>query len=172
MQPLRRSALKPARRGREDSVAGELLPGELPEAVPGILVRAERFVVCVLGVGGDLLRDGPHLAVQRIVVLRVTQQRLHPGLVRIFGSELLLEEQLAEQDPDTDVREGAERKDPMRRTDETVDLRILGLEPRDDVADRLVDERKPDLLGARHSHRIGQDSERRARHRGCACASA
>ena len=45
----------------------------------------------------------------------------------------------------------------MRRTDEPVDLGILGLEPRDDVADRLVDERKPDLLGARHPHRIGQD---------------
>ena len=91
------------------------------------------------------------------MVLRVVQQRLDPALVRVLGRPFLLEQQLAEQDADADVRERAEREDTVRRTHEPVDFRVLRLEPRDDVADRLVDERKPDLLGARHPHRIGQD---------------
>jgi hypothetical protein len=73
-----------------------LSPGELPEAVPGVLVRAERLVVCVLRVGGDLFCDGPHLAVEGILELRVSEQRLNPVVVGIFGGELLLEEQFAE----------------------------------------------------------------------------
>jgi hypothetical protein len=147
-----------------DSVAGELLPGELPEAVTGVFVRAERLVVCVLRVGRDLFGNGPHLAVEGGMVLRITEQRVHPVLVGVFGGELLFEEQLAEQDPDPDIGEGAKRENSMWRADKTLDLGILGLDPRDDVAHRLVDQGKPDLLGARHLHRIGQDSLRRARH--------
>ena len=92
------------------------------------------------------------------MVLRVTQQRLDPGLVSVLGGELLLEQELAQQDPDADVGERPEGEDAVRRADEPVDLRVLGLDPRDDVADRLVDERQPDLLGSCHAHRIGQDS--------------
>jgi hypothetical protein len=51
----------------------------------------------------------------------------------------------------------------MRRADELLYLGVLGLDLRDDVADRLVDQRKPDLLGVRHEHRIGQRSALRAR---------
>ena len=111
------------------------------------LVGAERLVVRVLRIRRDLLRYGAYLTVKGLVVLGVAQQRLDPVLVRVVGRALLLEEQLAQQDPDADVRERAEREDAMRRADELVDLRVLGLELRDDVADRLVDERKPDFLG-------------------------
>ena len=44
------------------------------------------------------------------------------------------------------------------RADEPVDLRVLRLDPRDDVADGLIDERQPHFLGSRHVDRIGQDS--------------
>ncbi len=64
-----------SREPRRSSVTGELLARELSEAVPGMFVRTERLVVGVLRVGGDLLRDGPHFAVESVVVLRVTEQR-------------------------------------------------------------------------------------------------
>ena len=80
------------------------------------------------------------------MVLRVSQQGLDPGVVGVLGAELLLEQELAQQDADADVGERPEGEDAVRRADEPVDLRVLRLDPRDDVADRLVDERQPDFL--------------------------
>src|SRR5438045_3259234 len=119
-------------------VAGELLASELTEAVTSVGVGPERFVVRVLRIGCDLLRHRTNLAVQRLVVLRVTQQRLDPVVVRILGRPLLLEQQFPEQEADADVRKRAEREDAMPRPDELVDLGVFGLDLRDDVADRLV----------------------------------
>jgi hypothetical protein len=88
------------------------------------------------------------------VVLRIAQQRLDPALVCLVRGEVLLEQQLTQENADADVRKRAERENPMRRADEAIDLGVLGLELRDDVADRFIDERKPDLFGTRHPHRI------------------
>src|SRR6266446_1575791 len=46
-------------------VAGKLLARELAEAVARGVVRAQRLVVGVLGVRGDLLGDRAHLTAQR-----------------------------------------------------------------------------------------------------------
>ena len=85
---------------------------------------------------------------QRVAGLRIPQQRLDPGLVRILDLAVLLEEQLSQQDPDSNVRERPKGKNAVRRSDETLDLRVLSLDARNDVADRLVDERQPDFLGS------------------------
>src|SRR5262245_32468637 len=58
----------------------------------------------------------------------------------------------------------------MRRAHQLLELGIFGLQLRDDVADRLVDQRQPDFLGT-HELRIGQRSERRARHAICAATT-
>jgi hypothetical protein len=87
---------------------------------------------------------------QRLVVPRIAQERLDPRLVGVVRRPVLLEQQLAEQDADADVGERPEGEDAVRRRHEPVDLGILGLYLRDDVADGLVDERQPDLLRARH----------------------
>src|SRR5437588_6303817 len=128
-------------------LAGELPAGELTEALTSLVVGPERLVVRVLRIGRDLLRDGENLTVQRFVVLWVAQQRVDPVVVSILGRPLLVEQQLPEQKPDADVREGAKREDAMPRADELVDLGVFRLDLRNDVADGLVDERKPDLLG-------------------------
>src|SRR3954464_3182359 len=150
------------------SVAGELLTRKFPETVTRALVRAERLLVGVPGIGGDLLRDRLDLSAQGIVVLRVTQQGLDPRVVGVLGAELLFEQELSQEDADADIGERPKGEDAMRRADETIDLRVLRLDARDDVADGLVDEREPDFLGACHVDRIGQDSRRRARHAICA----
>ena len=54
------------------------------------------------------------------------------------------------------------------RADEAIDLRVIRLDPRNDVADGFVDERQPNFLGSCHVDRIGQDSRCRARHAICA----
>ena len=58
----------------------------------------------------------------------------------------MLDEQLAELHPDADVGERPEREQAPRRADEPVDLGSSAWTLRDDAADRLVDERKPDLV--------------------------
>ena len=49
----------------------------------------------------------------------------------------------------------------MRRTDEPLDLGILRLDLRDDVADRLVDEGKPDLFRLSHPAQDSRDESDR-----------
>src|SRR5262249_62201841 len=125
--------------GRQKTVRGKallackLLARELAEALSGSVVRAERLVVRVLRVGRDLFCDGAHFPMQRLVVPRIAEQRLDPRLVRVLRGALLLEEQLAEQDPDADIRKRLEREDPVRRADELLDLGVFGLDLRDDV---------------------------------------
>src|SRR6185312_1312352 len=136
-------------------VACKLPAGELAEALARPLVRAKRLVVCVFRVGGYFLRNRTHLTVQRLVVLRVAQQRLDPRLVRVLRRAILFEQQLAEEDAYAYVSEGAECENAMGRSDELLDLGILGLDLRDDVADRLVDQWEPDLFRTRHPQRIG-----------------
>src|ERR671931_564312 len=80
----------------------------------------------VLRIGGDLLRHRTDFATKRLVMLRVTQERLDPRLVCVLDRQILFEEQLAEEDADADVRERAEGEDAMRRPDEAVDLPIVG----------------------------------------------
>ena len=143
--------------------AGELPAGELTEALTSPVVGPERLIVRVLRISRDLLRDGANLTVQRFVVIWIAQQRFDPVVVSILVRPLLVEQQLPEQKADADIREGAEREDAMPRTNELVDLGVFRLDLRNDVADRLVDQWKPDLLGARHSHRISEVSYRRAR---------
>src|SRR5436190_12814256 len=140
-------------------LACKLLARELPEALARSVVRTERLVGCVLRVGGDLLRDGAYLAVQRVVMLWIAEQGFDPRLVRVVGRALLFEEQLAEQEPDADVRERPERQDAVRRADELLDLGVLGLDLRDDVAARLADQGQPDFLSTRHTQRIDAPQE-------------
>src|SRR5918996_1512150 len=102
------------------AVAGKPLAGEGAEALARVFVGAEPLLVGVLRVGGDLFRDGTHFAVERVVVLRVTQKRLDPRLVCFANRQILFEQKLPEQEPDADVRECAKRKDPMRGADEPV----------------------------------------------------
>src|SRR5207253_9997064 len=100
--------------------------------------------------------------------LRVTEERLHPGLGPVVGRKVVVEQELTEDEADPDVCERAKREDAMRRADEPVDLRIVLLDLPHDAPDRLVDEREPDLLGAGHRHRIvWSQSRREARHAIC-----
>ena len=74
----------------------------------------------------------------------VPQQRLDPGLGAVVARHVLVDQQLAEQDPHPDVRERPEGQDPARPGHERVDVGVLRLQLLDDRADRLVDERDPD----------------------------
>src|SRR5262249_15628058 len=65
---LRLVFAKPSYKARGLAAATEVLPREGAEAVPRALVRGEGFVVGVLRVGGDLIRDCPHLALDRRTV--------------------------------------------------------------------------------------------------------
>ena len=103
---------------------------------------------------------------RRLGMPRITlKERLDPVLVgaQLGSDQVLLEEQArrAEFRPGcrrTCERRGCEVGEPTRRSISG----SIGLELRHDVADRLVDEREPDLFGARHGRRIGQDSRLRA----------
>ena len=48
---------------------------------------------------------------------RVAEERLDPGLAAVVVVDLVLDEQLAEQDPHAEIRERAERKDLARSGD-------------------------------------------------------
>src|SRR5579863_6756566 len=87
------------------------------EPVAGALVRRDRLVVCVLRVGGDLLRDRSHLLLDRRAVLRIAQESVDPALRAVPAGDVVLEEQLAEQDPRADVGERLEGENAMRRLD-------------------------------------------------------
>ena len=132
----------------------EALLRKLAEAAAGLFVRAKRLVVRICRVGRDLVRDGPHLAGDCLAVCRVGEQRVDPVLGAVVGIEVALHEQLAEEDADADVRERPEGEEPVRRADEPAELRVLVLDARDDAADRLVDERDPEVLRPRQARRV------------------
>ena len=98
----------------------------------------------MLGVRANL-RDHPRLE------FGIPEQQVDPGFGAVVGLDVVLEQQLAEDEPDPDVSEGPEREQSLRRVDEHSDLGVIGLNLRHDRPDRLVDERDPDLL--RLSHR-------------------
>src|SRR5438132_896418 len=93
-------------------LGAQMLLRELAEAVARAFVRAERILVGVLRVGRDLLGDRTYLACQLVVVGRVAQELLDPRLRPVVRLQVGVEEQLAEQQADADVREGPEREDP------------------------------------------------------------
>src|SRR5581483_4898137 len=124
----------------------EPLARELPEPLARGVVRAERLLVGVLRVGRDLLRDGADLRSERLGMLRVAEKRLDPALRAVVRGHVVCEEELPEQDAAADVRERAEREDAPRRLDELLQLGIAVDDRLDDRADRLVDERNPQLL--------------------------
>ena len=72
----------------------------------------------VARVGGDLLGDGAQLAHHGLPVPRVAQQRLDPGLRPVVLRHVVVDEQLAEHEPDPDVGERPEREDRLRARDE------------------------------------------------------
>ncbi len=67
-----------------------------------------------------------------------------------FGFQVALDQQAPEQDPDADVRERADREQPVRRVDQLADLRMLFLNAVDDRTDRPVDEWDPGLFELAH----------------------
>src|SRR5262245_40527091 len=139
---------------RETSAFRESLARELAKTRPRVVVGAEPLVGRVPRVGGDLLGHRVHLPRQRVVVRVVPEQRVDPGLGPVVGRHVVVEQELAEQDADADVGEGAEREHPVRRRDERVDLGVRVLDLGDDRADGLVDERNPDLFGSRHEPQV------------------
>jgi hypothetical protein len=124
-----------------------LFARELAEAGARVVVRADRLAVRIARVGGDLLRHRPELRDDRCPVPLLAEERLDPGLRAVVGRHVGVDEQLAEEDADADLGEGPEREDPLRARDERVDLGVLALQLRDDRADRLVDQRDPDVFG-------------------------
>jgi hypothetical protein len=127
-----------------------VLPREGAEAVARALVRREWLLVGVLGIGGDLLGDRPHLALDRGMVGRVAEQRVDPGLGAVPIGDVVVEQQLAEQDPGADVGEGLEGEDPVRRLDPGGQRGVLAEHTVDDSADRLVYEWDPELVEIGH----------------------
>src|SRR4051794_26468917 len=147
--------LVPPRVGRRrQSGLAELLARELAEALTGELVRPERLVVGVARVGRDLLGHRPHLLTDARVVRRVAEQRLNPRLRPVVLREVVVDEQPPEQHADADVGERLEGEDAPRRRDKARDLGVLLLNAGDDRADRLVDQRDPDLFVVRHGRSI------------------
>ena len=127
-----------------------MFPRERAEAVAHALVRSERLVVGVPRVGGDLLRHRTHFALDRRTVGGLAQQRVDPALGSVPGGNVVVEEELAEEDPDPDVGECPEGEDPMRRLYLGGELRVVSHDPIDDAADRLVDQWDPELVEIRH----------------------
>ena len=84
-------------------------------------------------------------------MLRVPQQRVDPALGAVVGREIVVEEQLAEREPAADVGEGPEGEDAVGRLDELRDVGVLVEDLLDDRADRLVDQRNPELVEVGHA---------------------
>src|SRR5947209_750036 len=103
-----------------------------------------------LRVRGDLLRDRPHLLFDRSAVLRVAEQRIDPALGPVPAGNVVLEEELAEEDPGPDVGERLEGEDPVRRLDARRERGVVAQDALDDRPDRLVDEGDPDVVQLGH----------------------
>ena len=127
-----------------------LLPGEGADALARGVVRADLVLVAERRVGRDLARDRTNLGRDRVAVRALREQLVDPGPGLVVGRQVVLDEQLAEQHPDPDVRERAEGERPPRPPHEPGDVGVLGLDAVDDAADRLVDEGHPDVLELAH----------------------
>src|SRR5437868_900908 len=139
----------PACERRNRSALFEPATGEFDEAFARSLVRPQRRIVG--DVPGNLFGDRPDFLDDARLVLGVVEQLVDPRFGAVVGLDVVLQQQLAEDETDPDVREGPEREQPLRRVDERVDLGMICLDLRDNRADRLVDERDPDFLRPSHS---------------------
>src|SRR2546421_10212151 len=101
---------------------------ELAEALAGLGVRPDRLLLGVRRVGGDLLCDSPDLLRERVPVPRVVQQGVHPGLRAVVRREGVVEEELAQDEADADVRERTERQQTAWRVHEPAGPRGLLLD--------------------------------------------
>src|SRR5918994_1565350 len=131
------------------------------ETLAGLLVGGRRLLM--LALGSDLLGHRAQLLQQLGAHLGLAGELLDPGLGSVAGRVVTLDEQPAEDDTHPDVTEGSEREQLLGRVDEPADVLVLALEPSDDLADRLVHERDPDLL--LHELRIDRGRARRAARR-------
>src|SRR5204862_7259917 len=115
---VRRHVLR--RAGRDLGIRREAALGELREAGPLLIARADRLLALVARLVGGVLGDGEHLADDLVVARRVLEQLLDPA----FGLEVAVDEPASEQDSDADVRERAEREQPIRSVDQLAALRM------------------------------------------------
>ena len=127
-----------------------MLARERAEAVARALVRRERLVVGVLRVGGDLVRNGAHLALDRGAVGGLAEQRLDPALGAVPVGDVVVEEELTEQDPRADIGERPEGEDAVGRLDTRGERGVVPHDPVDDAADGFVDQGDPELVEIRH----------------------
>jgi len=127
-----------------------VLARERAKAIARALVGRKGLVVGVLRVGDDFVRHRPHLALDRGAVGWVPEQRVDPVLGAVPVGDVVVEEELAEQDPGANVGERPEGEDPVRRLDLRRERRVLPDDALDDAADRLVDERDPELFEIGH----------------------
>ncbi len=128
-----------------------MLPREGAEAVARGIVRREGLVVGVLRVGGDLLGHRTNFALDRSTVGRLAEQGIDPALRAVPVGQVVVEEELAEQDPGADVGERPEGENPVRRLDLGREGRIIAHDAIDDAADRLVYEWDPELVEIGHA---------------------
>ena len=80
---------------------------------------------------------------------RVLQELLHPRLAAVVRREVVVDEKLAQHEPDPEVGERAKGEQPPRRVDQRLDRRIVVMHPLDDAEDGFV-EREPDVLDVAH----------------------
>ena len=132
----------------------ESFSNERAETFLGVLVWAQGLLVGERGVVRDLLRDGAHLFGDRLVVSGILEQNVDPALRTVVRREIVVEQELPQHEADSDIGERAKREDAPWRTDQTLDLRVLLLDLLDDRADRLVDQREPDLLELGHARSL------------------
>jgi hypothetical protein len=127
-----------------------MLPREGAEAVADALVGREGTVVGVPRIGGDLLRHGTHLAFDRGSVSGIAEQGVDPALGAIPVGDVVVEQELAEQEAGADVGKRPEGEDPVRRFDEGRERGVVPNYASDDPADRLIDQRDPELVEISH----------------------
>src|SRR5439155_4066256 len=136
---------------RPRTLVAELPPREFAEPRARSLIGAGGLVRVSFR---ELFRHRPDLGGDLKPMVWISKQPLHPGLGAVIRLELVLHQQAAENDPDPNVREGAKRQELLRRVDERTELGVLGLDLAHDRADRLVDEREPEVVLLRHGLRI------------------
>ena len=132
-------------RAADLDVSRQVALGELAEALALGVVRAESRLVRVGRVGRDLLGDRAHLGHGLRAHSGILEQLLRPALRAGGGVDVALHEHPAEEHADPQVAERPEREQPARRRDRLRHVFVLGEQPVDEGADRLVDQRDPEL---------------------------
>src|SRR5205823_9099053 len=102
LSPVRssRCSCSPSSGGRPTAsdVFGELLARERLESLTGRVVGAERLLVGVLRIRGDLLGDRTDFRRKSLAVVRLTQQRVDPGLRTVVGRKVAVEQELPQHE--------------------------------------------------------------------------